>query len=536
MLPTGKSPPDIKASKWKISTAELWNWRCPKNQMKPKYLYLPKTWRKGVESQLVRNVNTKPTAKQAKPGHICPKCNDWRVRMSFEDNFPMESAQHSVHSTSSFLSFTENKHNNNVSRYFENWLFDSGATVHMTTDPKYMEEMEPTDKEVTVGNGNTIKATSKGNLTLKHPQGHMLKLSNVLYVPKFNRNILSMGRILKNNTSVKASHNSLTIQRNGQNMHLELDKKTNMFYLRAKRVKTHQIFNNEITTEKASLISDIQEAHDKFGHPGAATLYKTGKYYGMKLTGTIPPCDGCMRAKAKVKAIATTQTYLPATKVGERLYIDTSGPFPPSMGGNQYWAKICDEFSGKNWNSFTKSKKTIQESLEDLIIMLKAKGHEVKYLRCDNAGEHTNFDQLCNQMGITLEYTAPNTPQHNGVVELPFVTDRDRAMAMMFAAGLTPQMQQNLKCEAINTASILGDLLVTTTRNKSAYELFYGKKSNLIPHLVEFGRIGYVTQHKQHQKKFTDKTNKCIMVGYASNHAAGTYRLYDTTTKQIILS
>ena len=157
--------------------------------------------------------------------------------------------------------------------------------------------------------------------------------------------------------------------------------------------------------------------------------------------------------------------------------------------------------------------------------------------RCDNAGEHQEqLQKICTQLAATLEYVAPNTPQHNGVVERRFVTDRDRAMAMMLAANLNTETQSLLRCEALSTASKIGDLFIHQGQTKSAHELFYGSPSPLLPHLIEFGRIGYVTDRTPIKSKWQDKSFKCIMVGYADQHSPDTYQMYNPTTKSVILS
>ena len=248
------------------------------------------------------------------------------------------------------------------------------------------------------------------------------------------------------------------------------------------------------------------------------------------------PCDACMRIKAKAKAVKK-KTDVKATKIGEHLFLDTSGPFAPSLKGSKYWGEICDQWTGKTWDSFLKQKSDIPEMVEDLIIKLKAKNFEVKFLRCDNAGEHEEkLQKICHQLGVDLEYVAPHTPQHNGVVERRFVTDRNRAMAMMIGANFSQETQDLLRCEAINTASVLGDILVRQGLSKSAYELFYGKPSPLLPYLVEFGRIGYVTDRTPIKKKWRENSYKCIMVGYGEDHNPDTYRMFNPETREVILS
>ncbi len=41
----------------------------------------------------------------------------------------------------------------------------------------------------------------------------------------------------------------------------------------------------------------------------------------------------------------------------------------------------------------------------------------IRYLRCDNTGENEKLSDVCDRYGVEIEYTAPNTPEQNGVVE-----------------------------------------------------------------------------------------------------------------------
>ena len=56
----------------------------------------------------------------------------------------------------------------------------------------------------------------------------------------------------------------------------------------------------------------------------------------------------------------------------------------------------------------------------------------MKIIRCDNAGENKVLERESdkNELGIIFEYTAPGTPQQNGVVERAFVTVMGRARAI----------------------------------------------------------------------------------------------------------
>ena len=63
--------------------------------------------------------------------------------------------------------------------------------------------------------------------------------------------------------------------------------------------------------------------------------------------------------------------------------------------------------------------------------------HQVKFktIRCDGAGENKALKNKCfeEKMGITFEFTAPDTPQHNGMIERSFATSYGRMRAMFQA-------------------------------------------------------------------------------------------------------
>ena len=85
----------------------------------------------------------------------------------------------------------------------EEWLIDSGASVHVTNSSAGMIDIEPTDEAVIVGNNTVIKANLKGTVYIKDTvTQRSIKLRSVLYVPNFRRNIISIGKLVENNLQV----------------------------------------------------------------------------------------------------------------------------------------------------------------------------------------------------------------------------------------------------------------------------------------------------------------------------------------------
>jgi len=111
------------------------------------------------------------------------------------------------------------------------------------------------------------------------------------------------------------------------------------------------------------------------------------------------------------------------------------GPFEPSLGGSCYDTKIVDRFSRKSWDGHMKSKDQVYNLLKTHLDILQGKGITVKYLQCNNAGKQGGrLADLCQACIITMEYMAPNTLQHNGVVEWKIAMDCDHTYAILLAA------------------------------------------------------------------------------------------------------
>ena len=169
----------------------------------------------------------------------------------------------------------------------------------------------------------------------------------------------------------------------------------------------------------------------------------------------------------------------------------------------------------------------------------KAAGKPCKFLRCDNAGENeAHVQKVCAEHGITLEMTAPNTPQMNGVVERSFATCKNRAFATMYCARFTLESQGLLWPEAINTMTKLGNALPRPGAAQDPYTAWFGADAmpKIIDFLQPFGRIAYVTDRTKVKAKSDVRASKCVFVGYANDHSGDTYKFYNPATKHTLLS
>ena len=78
----------------------------------------------------------------------------------------------------------------------ESWLIDSGCTHHMTHDMELFNELRSTEiSKVRIGNGQHITVKGKGTISIASCSGTKL-ISDVLYVPEIDQNLLSVGQFL----------------------------------------------------------------------------------------------------------------------------------------------------------------------------------------------------------------------------------------------------------------------------------------------------------------------------------------------------
>jgi hypothetical protein len=65
-------------------------------------------------------------------------------------------------------------------------------------------------------------------------------------------------------------------------------------------------------------------------------------------------------------------------------------------------------------------------------------------------------------------------------------------------------------------------------------ERFYSKKSDLYNHLIEFGRVGYVTNRNTMKGQCKKNATAMAMIGYVEHHARNVYWMYNSATQKVI--
>lgn len=156
----------------------------------------------------------------------------------------------------------------------------------------------------------------------------------------------------------------------------------------------------------------------------------------------------------------------------------------------------------------------------------------IRVLRTDRGGEFCSneFVSYCKDAGIARQFTAPHSPQQNGVVER-----RNRTMVEMARSLLKEMQLPNMFWgEAIrHTIYLLNRLPTRAVSGITPYEAWSGEKPH-IEHIRVFGCLAYMKVPNQKVRKLDDRSLPVIHLGKEPGTKA--YRLYDPVNQKVHVS
>ena len=427
------------------------------------------------------------------------------------------------------------------------WIGDSGASSHMMGSEEHVFNKKLITGSVRTANGAHMKMLCEGdiNVDVIPKNGDVTSGTlRVKVIPGMKQKLFSFTQAMMGGWTMQGGQTkqgelfiALTHEDHKTIIFDRVLKAGNSVLFAAKMViKNPEEVNAAIVNGKQSK----EYFHRVTGHAGHHLMDATAKYYKVDLTGKVNNCLSCSLEKIRQKNIPKKNEDK-RKNPGERMYLDISSMRKPSMGGRQHWVMLVDEATKYKKSFFLKKKNEQVEPIIDWIKALKARHKiQVKIIRCDNAGENKVLERESDKKdwGIIFEYTAPGTPQQNGVVERAFVTVMGRARAMMNHAGFTVAKRQQLWCEAAQTATILDNILVQESAKSPPFTQFFGVDAKYAKHLRVFGEMCVVadTDNKVGRTKIDPRGKISLFVGYSTQHAGDVYRLLNPKTSRVIHS
>ena len=417
-------------------------------------------------------------------------------------------------------------------------LGDTGATTHMFNKDDGMFDVKEVRIPIKIGNGRALMATKKGKMRAKIIQKDGTEkiaiLENVYYVPELWTNLFSINSAIKKGFKIGNEGFYLTLTKG--NFKITFDRvmhTENGFVVGIDIIPIVDESANTVLSRGAKI--HIQKLHEILGHASEDVVRKTAGYYGWDIFGKFEKCENCAISKAKQKGV-NKESKVRSSTPGERLYFDISSVRKPSISKSKFWLLVVDDATDMCWSYFLKKKSELSEKMIKLIKEINGmEGRQVKFVRCDNAGENIGFQDECKKEGLKLEFefTAPNTPQQNGKVERKFATLYGKVRSMLNRARLPERWRTGVWAEAASTATFNENLILSKEKTKPSYELFYGKEHPHGRNLRMFGEMGVVKLQRKIKGKLVNRGASCMFVGYSNDHPSDVFRMFDFHTQRI---
>ena len=421
------------------------------------------------------------------------------------------------------------------------WLIDSGASAHMSGNRSLFSNIRQRPA-ITIKTAADMpyETSLHGDIPL-NVHGKDLIIKDVLYLPSFNKNLLSVGSMVEHGVTTTFSKRGFTMKSatgikiiSGQMSECRL-------YTFTAKSSVKNAGHAAIADADCNMNSALDLLHRRMGHVNVdslRTLIRSKGATGINATGEEPLqfCKTCAKSKITRKKFPKEG----ATRATRRLALVHSDIWGPNRvatnGGAKYFVSFIDDYSRMPWIYLMKTKSEVfQKFCEFHQQVTTSTGLKLACLRADNGGEYMSGDMsdYCKEHGITQQFSTPYTPQQNGVAERFNRTIVEMARSMLIHA----RMSQGFWGEAISCSQLIRSLCPTraiTPNGLTPFEKWHGKKPN-VSRLRVFGCRCYVhVPDAKRNGKLESRAIECRMVGYDQHRKC--YRLVCSNTNRILLS
>lgn len=410
------------------------------------------------------------------------------------------------------------------------WIVDTGATDHMTSEFNLLRNVKVAATNLTVNLPTGAKAVVShiGDVCLDNG----LHLLNVLYVPVFTHNLLSIHKLSNDNRCYAVfSPSECKIVDTQSNTVRSTGKALNGLYYLSSAKSTVNLGKQCLNVLTPSLSEQYTLWHNRLGHAPASKLkFIDCIKHCTQVSDQV--CLTCPMAKFTKLPFSLSESH--AAKAFELVHTDIWGPYKVSTRKKfTYFLTIVDDNSRMTWIYLLQRKSDFLKTLELFNSFVKNQfKSSIKVLRSDNAREFD--DEECRKFfqaqGIMHQTSCNYRPQQNARVERKHRHVLEVARALMFQSGL----HLSFWGESVLTAAfIINRLPSSILNNKCPYELLYNKPVDY-NQIKAFGCLAFAMNPVHTTDKFKPRGVPCVFVGYPPTQKG--YRLLDLKTMQLFVS
>ena len=401
------------------------------------------------------------------------------------------------------------------------WLFDSGASKHMTGQIDDFVSLSPRKGIITIAGGVRIPVEGQGTVRLKArlPNGstRTIELTEVLFSTELRDTRLFSWPYVRNK--------GCTTYAKGDHIYVQSPASKTVLWAKFKNGVMALQLDDENTPSAFSNFASYTEFHHAIGHfsvPNPTQLFKDSDMVPRR-----PPnfyCEDCQMSKSTHHQPGST-IGLTAKRPFELIHSDLSGKFSrQSLGGHWYYLSLIDDATRFAWVRFIHKKSDTKAVVQNFLRYVERQfDAKVKRFRSDNGGEYNSgeLQSIFKQNGIVHETSPPYFHEANGTAERFNRTITTAARAM-----IRDDQSLHLWAEAVHTAVFLKNIAPHSRLLSTPFEALYGDKPS-IKHLHPFGTQAFVHIPKEARapgSKLLHRAESGTFVGYGKTSKI--FRIY----------
>ena len=405
------------------------------------------------------------------------------------------------------------------------WVIDSGATNHISHQrSSFISFKSLPHTSISLPNGVMVDIVGIGTIEL----GSNLVLSDVLYIPQFKFNLLSVSCLTKRlHCRLWFDEFSCGIQDATRELMIGMGREVaNLYFLDIESLSSQGTSSPMFVAS----VSSIDIWHKRLGHPSMSKLQTMQHVLDFPKPNKIDThCKVCYLSKQKHLPFISHNNL--SSNPFDLLHIDTWGPFSvPTHDGYKYFLTIVDDCSRATWVYLLKAKSDVLTVFPSFINMVETQfDRRVKGVRSDNTPE-LNFTSFYLSKGIIPYHSCPETPQQNSVVERKHQHILNVARSLLFQSHLPLLYWGDCILTAVHLIIHVPALILL---DKSPYETLI-KKIPDYSQLKTFDCLCYISTSPKNIHKFDPRTKACVLIGYPAGVKG--YKLLDLETNSIHVS
>ena len=455
----------------------------------------------------------------------------------------------------------------------DEWFLDSGASSHVTGNPKLLSHMSSsTVPHIRTAGGQAMPIARQGSVNTTDSSGAIKTISQILYVLGVMTNLLSIGRLTDIGYTIvfETTQCIITDTYNDKAILLQgtCDPRNNLYRITSKIGQSCLSIISNVTSSLSQSIpatphiqtitvsplaapklsasetrpstrpsnADIHLWHKRIGHINYQGLYHMTSKNLVAGVPAIPLikhiCSSCMLGKLPHDRIPKRRKTF-TTRPLQLIHSDLCGPMPiHSRKGNRYILTFIDDFSMKTWLYFIADKTQTLDCFKKFRQLVETSTHKIGTLRSDRGGEYlsTTFNNYLAANGIQRQLTAGYSPHQNGVAKRKNRTLLEGIRSVVTGTKIPKALWKDL---AYSVNYIQNRWPTKALKLKTPEEVFTGIKPHL-GHLRVIGCLAYCHIPDVKRQKLDPKATATIFIGYDEQSKA--YRCYHPPSRKILVS